>query len=53
VIETLARLIKDEEGATAMEWGLIAALVAIVAVVAMTAVGTGLGSVFGRVSTKL
>jgi pilus assembly protein Flp/PilA len=36
-----ARFVKDESGATAIEYGLIAALVSVVAIGAFTAVGTG------------
>jgi pilus assembly protein Flp/PilA len=53
MFRTLARLIKDEEGATAVEWGIIAAVIAVVAIVAMTSVGTSLSSTFTKVSTKL
>lgn len=43
----------DEEGATAIEYGLIAGLVAVGLIVALTALGTDLSALFGRVSTKL
>ena len=41
----LARLIADESGATAIEYGLIAALIALAAVTAMGGVGNSLGNV--------
>jgi pilus assembly protein Flp/PilA len=50
---TLARLLKDERGATAIEYGLIAALIAIAAVSVMGTVGTNLSSTFNKVATKL
>lgn len=43
----------DESGATAIEYGLIAALVAVVLVGALTALGTDLSDVFKGVSTEL
>ncbi len=47
------KLIKNTKGATAIEYGLIAALIAVAAITAMTAVGSKLGSTFSNVSTKL
>ena len=44
---------KDESGATAIEYGLIAALVAVAAIVGMTALGTSLNGIFTNVSTEL
>jgi pilus assembly protein Flp/PilA len=45
--------LKDNKGATAIEYGLIAALIAIAAITAMTSVGTKLNSTFSNVSGKL
>jgi len=50
---TLLKLIKNEDGATAIEYGLIAALVAVAAIGAMTTVGTNLSSTFNNIATKL
>jgi pilus assembly protein Flp/PilA len=50
---TLARLLKDERGATAIEYGLIAALIAVAAISAMTTVGHNLSTTFNTVATKL
>lgn len=47
------RFIADESGATAIEYGLIAAGIAVAIIVAVNAVGTDLSSLFGRVSAKL
>lgn len=47
------RLLKDQQGATAIEYGLIAALIAVAAVTAMTAVGTSLSSTFNSIATTL
>ena len=49
----LRKLRRDEEGATAIEYGLIAALISIAAILAMTAVGTSLSGIFNTVSTEL
>ena len=46
-------LVRDERGATAIEYGLIAALIAVAAIGAMTSVGTKLTSTFNNVSTQL
>jgi pilus assembly protein Flp/PilA len=48
-----SKLVRDESGATAIEYGLIAALIAVVIIGALTAVGTNLSSVFNNVATKL
>ena len=48
-----SRFVRDESGATAIEYGLIAALIAVVVIGAVTAVGTGLSSTFNTVSTKI
>ncbi len=52
-MKTMIRLFKNEEGATAIEYGLIAALIAVAAIAAMAALGTALSSVFTTVSTSL
>ena len=49
-MKTIARFIANESGATAIEYGLIAALIAVVVIGAVTAVGTGLSSTFQTVS---
>jgi pilus assembly protein Flp/PilA len=53
VLRVLCRLIRNEDGATAIEYGLIAALIAVAAIGAMTLVGTHLSSTFNCVATKL
>jgi pilus assembly protein Flp/PilA len=47
------KLLKNEDGATAIEYGLIAALVAVAAIGAMTSVGTSLTGIFNKVSSSL
>jgi pilus assembly protein Flp/PilA len=49
----LARLLRDECGATAIEYGLIAALVAIAAMGGMALLGTSLNSIFSGVGNTL
>ena len=49
----ISRFAKDESGATAIEYGLIAALIAVAAITAMTTLGTGLSNNFTKVSGKL
>ena len=47
------RLMRNSEGATAIEYGLIAALIAVAAIAAMTSVGSKLGTNFNNVSAVL
>jgi pilus assembly protein Flp/PilA len=53
VIRELKSFALDESGATAIEYGLLAALVALGIVVGATALGTELGLFFGRIATRL
>lgn len=48
-----ARFIKDESGATAIEYGLIAALVAVVCITALTTLGTKTKATFTNVGAEL
>ena len=47
------KLVRDSKGATAIEYGLIAALIAVAAIAALQSVGTKLGTTFNNVSAKL
>ena len=49
----VTRFVKDESGATAIEYGLIAALVAIAAITALSLLGTELSDTFNFVSSEL
>ncbi len=49
----LTKLRRNEEGATAIEYGLIAALVAIGLITALGALGGSLSTIFGEASTTL
>lgn len=48
-----ARLMKDESGATAIEYGLIAALISVALIAGAKALGTGLNNQFTFLSNKL
>jgi pilus assembly protein Flp/PilA len=52
-MQLILKFINDESGATAIEYGLIAALIAVVIIGAITAVGTSLSTTFTSVSTGL
>ena len=49
----ISRFVRDESGATAIEYGLIAALIAVVIITALTTVGTNLTTKFNSVATAL
>jgi len=52
-LNNLKALANDERGVTALEYGLIAGLVAVVIVTSVTALGTNLKGVFTSISTSL
>ena len=52
-MKKLVRLLRDEQGATAIEYGLIAALIAVAAITAMQGLGSSLNSTFTNVSTAM
>jgi pilus assembly protein Flp/PilA len=49
----LTNFLRDENGATAIEYGLIAALIAVVIIAALTALGTALTTTFSGVATAM
>jgi len=53
IMKKLLELLKDENGATAIEYGLIAALISIAAITAIRGVGTNLNKTFTNVSGNL
>ena len=53
MVNILRNLWSDESGATAIEYGLIAALIAVAAIGAFTAVGSSLTATFNNVAGKL
>ncbi|MES2173186.1 MAG: Flp family type IVb pilin [Pseudomonadota bacterium] len=52
-MQFIRKMLKNEKGATAIEYGLIAALIAVAAIGAMTSLGGKLGSTFNNVSGNL
>jgi pilus assembly protein Flp/PilA len=53
MVAVFARMLRNDDGATAIEYGLIAALIAVVIIGAVTVVGTSLSSTFTSVSNAL
>jgi pilus assembly protein Flp/PilA len=49
----IRKLVRNEKGATAIEYGLIAALIAVAAITAMKSVGSTLNTTFSNVSTQM
>jgi pilus assembly protein Flp/PilA len=47
------KMLKNEDGATAIEYGLIAALIAVAAITALSSIGTNLDATFTTVGDKL
>ncbi|APX66396.1 Flp family type IVb pilin [Sphingomonas sp. gentR] len=52
-MKTFRKMLKNNKGATAIEYGLIAALIAVAAIGAMKTVGTSLSGTFNNISTKV
>ncbi|MBT9610067.1 pilus assembly protein Flp/PilA [Aquabacterium commune] len=53
LISHIKTFLQDEEGASAIEYALVAALIGLAAATAMTDVGTQLGTFFTKIKTKL
>lgn len=53
VINLIGRLLGDDVGATAIEYGLIAALIAVAIIGAATSVGGNLATIFGNIGSAL
>lgn len=49
----IIRLLRDQRGATAIEYSLIAALIAVAAITAMSSLGSNLKTTFNKVSTNM
>ena len=49
----ISRFVRDESGATAIEYGLIAALISVVIITVLTSVGNNLSAKFNAVATAL
>jgi pilus assembly protein Flp/PilA len=52
-MKILRKLMRNEKGATAIEYGLIAALIAVAAITAMQGLGKQLNTTFSNVSTAM
>jgi pilus assembly protein Flp/PilA len=52
-MKLFSNVMKNEDGATAIEYGLIAALIAVAAIVAMQSLGTNLKTTFNKVNGSL
>lgn len=52
-VNATRRFLRDEEGVTAIEYGLIAALIAVVIITAVQLVGTNLSEVFDYIAGQL
>lgn len=52
-MRNITRLLKSEKGATAIEYGLIAALIAVIIITALSTLGTKLSAVFNSVATSI
>lgn len=53
MIKTFKSMIRDEEGATMVEYGLMLALIAVVCIVAVKLIGTNLSTLFNTVAGSL
>ncbi len=52
-MKTLIKFLKDEDGATAIEYGLIAALISVAIIGAVGAIGTNLNTTFSEVASAV
>lgn len=53
IMKQIIRIIRDTKGATAIEYGLIAALIAVAAITAMQSLGNNLSGTFNQVSSNM
>ena len=49
----ISRFVKDESGATAIEYGMIAGLLSVVILAAVSATGTSLTAIFSKIQTEV
>lgn len=52
-MEAIKKFVKEDEGATAIEYGLLAGLIALVIILAVTNLGTKINAIFTGVEAKL
>ncbi|MBS6359778.1 Flp family type IVb pilin [Burkholderia sp.] len=53
LIQQVKQFVRDEDGVTAIEYGLIAALIAVVIITTVGTVGTNLNAVFAKIGNEL
>jgi pilus assembly protein Flp/PilA len=53
MLSSITRFLRDEEGATAIEYGIIAGLISIAIVTVLPGVATALRNIFGQITTAL
>ncbi|MBI1251608.1 MAG: Flp family type IVb pilin [Alphaproteobacteria bacterium] len=53
MLRKMNRFLKDKNGATAIEYGLIAALIGVVIIAGVTALGTNIQANFDRIATEI
>lgn len=53
ILNQAKRFLRDEDGATMVEYALMLALIAVVCIVAVTAIGTGANGMFTKISNDL
>ena len=53
MVKHIVRFMKEEEGATAVEYGLMVALIAVVIIVSVRTLGTNLNTLFGNVALSI
>ncbi len=53
MIKFIRKLLRDQTGPTAIEYGLIAALIAVVTIAGLTTLGTKLNKTYGNIATSV
>lgn len=53
ILNQAKRFLRDEDGATMVEYALMLALIAVVCIVAVTSIGTGANGMFNKIATDL
>jgi len=53
MMNLIKRFVREEEGATMVEYGLMVALIAVACIITVTALGTNLNTLFGKVTSAV
>lgn len=53
MINTRTAMLRDDQGATMVEYGLMIALIAVVCLIAVAAIGTGMNATFNTVASSI